>query len=407
VRRPLLSLLVALAVLLGGAAAAQALSPAALHTRLAKLQSGLGPLAGAQVIDLATGDELYAHAPDLALAPASNEKLFVTAAALLRFGADGTLTTSVRAAPGAEVDEDGRLGGDLYLVGGGDPTLDDAGLRVLVTRLQAAGLRRIDGGVRGDDSFFDALRGGPDSNYGPDRDLGGLLTALSWRHGSSASGGPPAAAARRFATMLKAAGITYGRRPRAGRMPRIGSGGAAAATPPLATYASPDMRSLVAAVNVESENFYAEMLAKALGATFGATGSTAAGLAVARAELAELDVAPRLVDGSGLSRRDQATPRQLVRLLSAMDAHVLGDAWERSLPVLGVSGTLRRRMRGTPAAGRCAAKTGTLIGVSALSGVCTTTGGRRVAFSFLENRVNSAGAKRIEDKMVAAIARLD
>jgi D-alanyl-D-alanine carboxypeptidase/D-alanyl-D-alanine-endopeptidase (penicillin-binding protein 4) len=64
-------------------------------------------------------------------------------------------------------------------------------------------------------------------------------------------------------------------------------------------------------------------------------------------------------------------------------------------------------MRHTAAAGNCSAKTGTLIGVSALSGVCATTGGHRVVFSFLENRVCTGCAKRIEDKMVAAIAALE
>ena len=76
------------------------------------------------------------------------------------------------------------------------------------------------------------------------------------------------------------------------------------------------------------------------------------------------------------------------------------------MTVAGRNGTLRRRMRGTAAAGRCAGKTGTLRGVSALSGYCTTTTGRHVVFSFLENGVGS-GAKSVEDRMVAALARYE
>jgi D-alanyl-D-alanine carboxypeptidase/D-alanyl-D-alanine-endopeptidase (penicillin-binding protein 4) len=90
-----------------------------------------------------------------------------------------------------------------------------------------------------------------------------------------------------------------------------------------------------------------------------------------------------------------------------MDGQDTAATWRASLPVAGQSGTLRTRMRSTAAAGRCAAKTGTLIGVSALSGYCTTTGGVSVAFSFIENRVCSSCAKKIEDRMVSAIARLD
>jgi D-alanyl-D-alanine carboxypeptidase/D-alanyl-D-alanine-endopeptidase (penicillin-binding protein 4) len=189
------------------------------------------------------------------------------------------------------------------------------------------------------------------------------------------------------------------------------AGGGIGATAPepeaLVTLPSPTIGDLIAATNVSSENFYAEMLAKALGARFGTGGSTAAGLAVAREQLATLGIHPTLVDGSGLSRADRTTARELVRLLQRMDGQDTAATWTASLPVAGTTGTLRRRMRATPAAGRCQAKTGSLIGVSALSGYCTTTGGVRVAFSFVENRVCTSCAKKIEDRMLSAIARLD
>jgi D-alanyl-D-alanine carboxypeptidase/D-alanyl-D-alanine-endopeptidase (penicillin-binding protein 4) len=167
------------------------------------------------------------------------------------------------------------------------------------------------------------------------------------------------------------------------------------------------MSALAAATNVTSENFYAEMLTKALGASFGAMGSTAAGLGVVRDELSSLGIHPRLADGSGLSRSNRTTSRQVVRLLERMYNHEIAASWRATLAVAGRTGTIRKRMRGTAAQDRCQAKTGTLIGVSALSGYCTTTGGADVAFSFIENRVCSWCAKRIEDRMVAAIAKLD
>jgi D-alanyl-D-alanine carboxypeptidase/D-alanyl-D-alanine-endopeptidase (penicillin-binding protein 4) len=392
-------LLLALAVVLAWPAAAQAVSPAGLRSTLNTLHHRLGSAAGAYVVDLADGRVLYSHRPTLALAPASNEKLFVTSTALLRFGASGTLSTALRPAPGATL-ADGVLDGDLYLVGGGDPTLDDAGLATLADQLAEAGVTKIDGGVIGDESFFDALRGGPDSSYKYDSDLGGFLGGLALDHGRASSA---RRAATKLAALLKARKVTYERKPRAGRRPATGGDDEDA----LATLPSPTVASLIQRTNVPSENYYAEMLAKALGATFGARGSTSAGLAVVREQMAAFGVHPRLADGSGLSRANRTTAQQVVRLLQRMDGQDTAATWRASLPIAGRTGTLKRRMRGTAAAGRCAAKTGTLIGVSALSGYCTTTGGRSVAFSFIENKVCNYCAKNVEDRMVSAIARLD
>jgi D-alanyl-D-alanine carboxypeptidase/D-alanyl-D-alanine-endopeptidase (penicillin-binding protein 4) len=399
---PLLTLLAGLLLLPAGPAAA--VDRAGLQTTLAKLHARLGRAAGAYVVDLTTGAPLFAHRENLALAPASNEKLFVTASTLLRFGPTATLATELRPEPGATIDAGGVLRGDLYLVGGGDPTLGDPGLETLADQLAGDGITRVDGAVVGDESLFDTLRGGPDSAYRPDGDLGGWLSALSWRHGRATPGGPARAAATRLAALLKQRGIRYDRRPRAGTVP---VGPTAAGADALATLPSPTMRDLIADTNIPSENFYAEMLVKALGARFGAGGTTAAGLAVVRDQLAAFGVHPRLTDGSGLSRADATTARQVVRLLQRMDGQDTSATWRAALPVAGRSGTLVHRMRATAAAQRCSAKTGTLIGVSALSGYCTTTGGVPVAFSFLENRVCNSCAKKVEDRMVAAIARLD
>ncbi|HEX5927029.1 MAG TPA: D-alanyl-D-alanine carboxypeptidase/D-alanyl-D-alanine-endopeptidase [Baekduia sp.] len=407
-RRLSLLALVALLALTALVPAARAVDRAGLRSTLTTLHHRLGPAAGGYVVDLATGEVLYSHRENLALAPASNEKLFTTAAALLRFGASATLPTTLQAAPGTEIDADGVLRGDVYLVGGGDPTLGDAGLQALADQLVARGVVRIDGGVIGDESLFDTLRGGPDSAYRPDGDLGGWLTALSWRHGRAGAAGPAKGAATKLTALLKARKVKYERKPRAGKLSAVSGGGVAATdAEPLATLPSPTIATLIAQTNIPSENFYAEMLIKALGAHFGAGGTTTAGLAVARAQLATFGIHPKLADGSGLSRIDHTTAREVVRLLERMAGQDNAATWTASLPVAGRSGTLRNRMRGTAASGRCAAKTGTLIGVSALSGYCTSTGGTRIAFSFIENRVCNYCAKKVEDRMVSAIARLD
>ena len=90
-----------------------------------------------------------------------------------------------------------------------------------------------------------------------------------------------------------------------------------------------------------------------------------------------------------------------------MDESEAGVAFDESLAVVGRNGTVYNRMRGTAAQDRCHAKTGTLRDVSALAGFCNTTGGERVAFAFLMNRVYPRGARALQDRMTVALARYD
>lgn len=401
VRRQIVLSLSILFLLLVAAPVAAALSVEQAVARLSAYQRTLGSQSSATLVDLSTRTILFQRRPLLALAPASNEKLFTTAAALQRFGADGTLVTTVVPAPLATLDGRGVLRGDLYLVGGGDPSLGDKGLHDLARQVKAAGIRRISGSVRGDDSLFDRRRGGPRTGYSLDPDLGGSLSALAWQHGSTGEGGPALVTTRRFARILRSEGIGYSRAPRLGRVPASGAPRA-----PVAVHASPPMSSLITTTNVYSDNFYAEMLLKALGARFGHGGTTAAGAAEAREALAPLAVAPVMADGSGLSRSNRSSSRTVATLLAGLAASDYNTPFRASLARAGRSGTITSRMRGTAAQGRCVGKTGTLNSVSALSGYCTTTGGRRLVFSLIENGVCTGCAKATEDRMVATIARI-
>ena len=109
-------------------------------------------------------------------------------------------------------------------------------------------------------------------------------------------------------------------------------------------------------------------------------------------------------NGSGLSRANRASPRQVVRLLVAMNRRSDAATYRRSLPLAGEEGTVAHRMNGTAADGRCRTKTGTLIGVSVLSGYCRAGHGL-VAFSILMNSVDIDLARAAQDKMAALIAR--
>lgn len=403
-RRSVLAIALLLVALLAVPSVAAAIDRAQLASSLQRESNRLGSASGALVVDLDTGEVLYSRRADKPLIPASNEKLFTTAAALLRLTPTGTIATTVQPTPGAVIDEDGRLDGDLYLVGGGDPSLGDLHLKALVEDLDALGLRKVTGSVRGDESTFDTRRGGPRTSFRADLDIGGWLGGLVYAHGRTGPGGPAVVAAARLQALLKAAGVTFGRAARAGTVDGEPDAAAAQATVPLASVQSATIGDLSATVNKPSDNFYAEMFTKLLGARFGSAGSTSAGLGVMRTTLAELGIRPRLADGSGLSRANRTTPRQVVKLLDAMAERPEGEAFRLSLPRPG-EGTLRKRMRGTAAAKRCRAKTGTLNGVSALSGYCTAANGHTLAFSLIENRVYAPAAKRIEDRMVPVIAR--
>jgi D-alanyl-D-alanine carboxypeptidase/D-alanyl-D-alanine-endopeptidase (penicillin-binding protein 4) len=165
------------------------------------------------------------------------------------------------------------------------------------------------------------------------------------------------------------------------------------------------MAELARLTNRPSDNFNAETLLKALGQQFGAGGTTRAGAAVVRRTMTGFGLRPRVADGSGLSRANRTSPRQVVRLLQHMAEDQAGPAFDTSLAVAGRNGTLEHRMRGSVARDRCHAKTGTLNSVSALAGYCQTTAGSRVAFAFLMNGVNLWGARRLQDRMTSALAR--
>ena len=230
----------------------------------------------------------------MARIPASVNKLYTTSAALVRYGDEGQLTTE--ALGDAQPDDDGVLKGNLYLRGGGDPEFGRAEARGLAQVLATSGLTRVTRRVIGDESHFDRLRGGPDSNYGVSEWVG-PLSALSFNHGFTVASRPrfqknPAYyAARQFERELRRAGVKISWHARAGVAP--------AAAETIGEWASPRMSVLIRHTNRPSDNYMAETLLKDLGADFGGAGTTAAGAAVARREAAKNGARPAMVDGSG------------------------------------------------------------------------------------------------------------
>jgi serine-type D-Ala-D-Ala carboxypeptidase/endopeptidase (penicillin-binding protein 4) len=409
----LLALLVtALLAVLPAAAAAQ--DEPTMVKRLARQMRAAGPYSGAYVVDVSGGAPRAVfrwrqHTPRIL---ASNTKLFTTTAALARFGVEGTLGTEVLAT--GELDTEGVFSGSLYLRGGGDPTFGSrrftkrsygggATVQDLAALLEDVGIQRITGRVYGDGSAFDSLRGGPDSGYGVSPWVG-PLSGLSYNRGLFTEGGrgfqanPPAFAAARLDAALEALGVTVRLKPRAG------------ATPPdarvLASVESPPMERLIRLTNKPSDNFFAETLLKDLALQARGVGTTAAGARIAAGHARRLGARATIVDGSGLSRGNRASPLSVVRLLSAMYRSDDFDPFVGSLALAGSDGTLFDRMRRGPAHRRCVGKTGTLSNVSALSGYCEAESGDNYAYSILMNGVYPTSARRLQDRMLQAIAAL-
>jgi serine-type D-Ala-D-Ala carboxypeptidase/endopeptidase (penicillin-binding protein 4) len=279
---------------------AQAGGPTATARALDRQMNKAGAASGAYVVDLDTGQELYARAPDVARMPASVNKLYTTSAALLLYGAEGQLTTEVL---GATEMVDGVVDGNLYLRGGGDPSFSRAEARGFARVLAGSGLTEVTGRVVGDESRFDALRGGPASNFATSFWVG-PLSGLPFNHGKTLGRNsrfqrePAGYAAERFERELERAGVRVRRAARAGVTPE----GAVL----LGEWASPRMSVLARHTNRPSDNYMAETLLKDLGSDHGVGGTTAGGTEIARREAATFGAYPTMVDGSGLSRGPSA-----------------------------------------------------------------------------------------------------
>jgi D-alanyl-D-alanine carboxypeptidase/D-alanyl-D-alanine-endopeptidase (penicillin-binding protein 4) len=141
-----------------------------------------------------------------------------------------------------------------------------------------------------------------------------------------------------------------------------------------------------------SNNLYAEMMLRNLGARATGLGSVDTGVAALETFLEKTGVSKNSVslnDGSGLSRKNLITPESVVRVLQYMDQHTHRDVFLDMLPVAGRDGTLRNRMKKGTAFEHIFAKTGTIEFVSTLSGFAIAKSGERLAFSIMVNNSNA------------------
>lgn len=367
----------------------------------------------------AGGRPVFTHNPDIALVPASLQKLVTATAALEVLGPDVTYRTVVAAA--AEPD-DGVLGGELYLVGGGDPLLmTDAyeasferqpqirtDLEALADQVVEAGVREVQGSVIGDESRYDRTRyvdGWPPRFI--EQDQTGPLSALAVNDNfvafppvfdaavpdEEAAPEPAVHAAAVLTDLLRARGVVVAGSPAAG--------GAPPDVVEIASVASPPLRDVATQMLRESDNMTAELVLKELGVEAGGGGSTTAGAAAVSAGIAAIpELAPAsagtvVADGSGLSGENRQSCGSLQDLL---DRAGPGSELGQGLPVAGQSGTLAERFVDAPLAGRLRAKTGTLNQVAALAGFLETVPGASVSFTYI---VNLAADDRVGEAELA------
>lgn len=422
--------------------------------------------------DLGSGATLYARNRTTNVKPASTNKLLTTAAILDALGPEARVTTTIETT--ARVDARGRVLGDVYFVGRGDPNLssrfDAPGAPTPFDRMAAelwdAGIRSIEGRLVGHDGLF------------PGETIGDNWTAddLVWSYGAEISAlsafdnsmdvriepgekvGDPVVITplprtpfvdivnetrTLESTVARAIDVA---RDLGSRRVRISGGVPVGDSPSIESFAVPepalfaatllsealarrgitvegtiessrsdlpkDLRVLasyrgrtladeIKVVNKESQNLHAEILLRRLGVFSHGTGDLAGSLEARGKILRDLGAhfeTAGIYDGSGLSRATILPASAEVELLAAMARHPHAKAFRDSLPIAGVDGSLRRRMKGTAAEGRVFAKTGSIRHVSALAGYIDTVSGRRLVFSMIVNH-HTRPSKEATDAM--------
>jgi D-alanyl-D-alanine carboxypeptidase/D-alanyl-D-alanine-endopeptidase (penicillin-binding protein 4) len=266
---------------------------------------------------------------DTALAPASTMKIITAAAALLTVGPDFRFTTRLEAAPDS-LSPTGRVSGPAYLIGAGDPmlatraysrsALDGLGTPIedLARNVRESGIRSISGGVVVDETLFDRQRTGPlwKSSYRYEcPPLSGIATNQNRAAGGSNVSSPAITAGQRLVAALRAAGVRVSGPVRVGRDVPGGD--------VLGQVRSQPLTRMVDFMNIRSDNFTAETLAKGIGAYGAGIGTTAAGTRATETLLRARGVmgaSDDVIDGSGLSHSNRLSASTLVAVLAAARA---------------------------------------------------------------------------------------
>lgn len=444
---------------------------------------------GVAVMSLDDGSLIYQHNSDSRFIPASNTKLFTTAAALEKLGPDYCYQTEIYAC--GPIDSGGVLSGDLLIRGSGDPTIGDiVTMENWADNIKAMGITEISGDVIGDKGDFlpeklvSIIPRSANKLVRPKKRLAWRLSGLSFRENVvvvTLKGGrvgkpvavsvdPPmlidiknysktiAGSYKTVSRKVKHKDGTYANKSRKiyyngkpyasfdGEVLKI-SGNLAVgvskkftfiakepeshfarifaellkqrevkltgsiranqeqtsiqenSTSLLYVHYSEPLSEIIKVINKKSHNLYAESLLQTIGSEVDGEGSRERGSSVERNIINQMGLGDvDLFDGCGLSRQNEVSPLQVVNLLKYMHEQPYWEAFYKSLAIGGIDGTLERRFSQPDFCGRVYAKTGSIGGVSALSGYLTAKNGKLFAFSIMVNNTYRAKlARRIED----------
>ncbi|MBN1996583.1 D-alanyl-D-alanine carboxypeptidase/D-alanyl-D-alanine-endopeptidase [candidate division KSB1 bacterium] len=177
----------------------------------------------------------------------------------------------------------------------------------------------------------------------------------------------------------------------------------------VARHCSPPLIDILTVTNKQSQNLYAELLLRTIAKEAGLEANAKNGIKILSDRLESMGIDTHQVviaDGSGLSRKNKLSPHSLMVFLSYMKKSRYGTLFTQTLPEAGIDGTLKYRMQGTAAQGNAKAKTGSLDGISALSGFVTTQDGEELVFSIIVNSfvTSNANANLIQDSVCERLA---
>jgi len=443
---------------------------------------------GVKVQYATTGEVFYERNAAKMFMPASNEKMYTTAAALCLLGPQYRYATDF--VTNGNIDKNGVIDGDLIIKGSGDPSWSwrfydknyDSVMVNFIDSLKLQGVSQINGDIIGDDNIFDDQSLGygwswDDETYYYGAQISGLSysenyidyiltpdsvtlgnpviiephpqttymnlrnnlvtvssdTSTKWTYdrergtnnawfegdyrrerGESESTitihNPTLFTAHVLKERLEEAGISVLGSPM--DVDDLPDSLNYAETNKIFTYYSHPMSDIIAKVNRPSQNFIAEMLQKTLGVEFGEEGSSREGRKIQMMFYDSLGMNTenlKLRDGSGLSRHNLVSPNTTVSLLELMWAHPYRTYYIESLPLSGLTGTVRRRMIGTDAEQNVRAKTGTIGYVSSLSGYTWTQSGEPIMFSIMANHftIPTYKVRGIQDQIANILSEME
>ena len=381
---------------------------------------------GVLIVNPRTGDTIYSKNAGKLFMPASNMKIITSAAALTLLGPDYTYKTTFLADGPVR---DSLLDGNLLVIGRGDPTISDNMRGVATTimdaladSVRAHGIRQVTGSLaRVGNAFPDSIHG-----YGWEwDDLGEYYAAgvdeLIFNEGMAPTSlRPPPDTVRDslYSGPAKDPGTGYlnafnDALVRKHITVEAGVADSIMPTPlkmdTLFVFTSLPMRNIIPALMKPSQNQIAEILLKTIGLERGGMGTADSARKIVGQQLLAWGVQPdgfAIRDGSGLSRHDLVSPETLVKVLDRIQQDTAFAVFYNAMPIAGVDGTLKDRMKGTPAEGNVHAKTGSIAESRALSGYVTSADGERLIFSILSNNWTTPGSAitGVADQIAAALA---